>query len=88
MSINIKNREAERLLAEIKQATGKGTSAVVLDLLRAEKERLKQAGDEDREKRWRALRDIQARVAAAESPFGPTVEEIMEDMYDENGLPK
>jgi hypothetical protein len=46
MSINIKNKEAERLLSEIKQKTGKGTSQVVLDLLRAEHRRI--SDDEQR----------------------------------------
>ena len=40
MSINIKNKEAERLLAEIKQKTGKGTSQIVLELLRDERAKL------------------------------------------------
>ncbi len=39
MSINIKNKEAERLLAELKARTGRGTTDLLLDLLRQEHER-------------------------------------------------
>ena len=41
MSINIKNREAERLLAEIKAATGQGASRIVRELLGREALRLR-----------------------------------------------
>lgn len=88
MSINIKNKEAERLLAEIKQATGKGTSALVLDLLRAEKERLERKHAQTREEKWAIIREIQEQVKRETPPGAPSFEEIIEDMYDENGLPR
>jgi hypothetical protein len=86
MSINIKNKEAERLLAEIKQKTGKGTSEVVLGLLRTEHARL----TEDQQRRvaeaieW--TRQWQARIAANTPPDAPSVDEILQ--WDEDGLPK
>jgi hypothetical protein len=85
MSINIKNKEAERLLAEIKRKTGKGTSEVVLDLLRAEHARL----TEDQQRRvaealeW--TRQWQAKIAAETRPDAPAIDEILQ--WDENGLP-
>jgi antitoxin VapB len=88
MSINIKNKEAERLLAEIKQATGKGASAVILELLKAERERLVEVKRERTERKWAALREIQERVKANAPPDAPTYEQIMEEMYDEKGLPR
>lgn len=88
MSINIKNKEAERLLAEIKHATGKGTSAVVLDLLRAEKERLESARKRTREEKWAIIRDVQEAIKRETPPNAPSYEEIIEDMYDEHGLPR
>lgn len=86
MSINIKNKEAERLLAEIKRSTGKGTSQVVLELLRAERAKL----DADKERRvaealeW--TRRWQAKIAAATRPDAPPIDEILQ--WDEHGLPK
>jgi hypothetical protein len=44
MSINIKNKEADDLLAAIKGITGKGASRIVLELLRAEYGRLTGTG--------------------------------------------
>ncbi|WP_342359399.1 type II toxin-antitoxin system VapB family antitoxin [Terrarubrum flagellatum] len=88
MSINIKNREAERLLAEIKQATGKGTSAIVLDLLRAEKERLERKRELTREEKWARVREIQEAIKRETPPDAPSYEEIMDEMYDEYGLPR
>ena len=85
MSINIKNQEAERLLAEIKRKTGKGTSEVVLELLRAEHSRL----TEDQQRRvaddlkW--LEEWRAKIEARKRPDAPPIDEILQ--WDENGLP-
>ena len=57
MSINIKNKEAERLLAEIKARTGRGTTDLLLDLLRRERERL---SSEQAREAERALEDMRS----------------------------
>jgi hypothetical protein len=85
MSINIKNKEADRLLSEIKQKTGKGTSQVVLDLLRAEHrrldEKLRKQVAEDVE--W--LKQLRAKIQAEKLPDAPPIDEILQ--WDEDGLP-
>jgi hypothetical protein len=85
VSINIKNKEAERLLSEIKRKTGKGTSQVVLDLLRDEHSRLTE--DENRlvaeDLKW--LEEWRAKIAAERRPDAPPIDEILQ--WDENGLP-
>ena len=83
MSINIKNREAARLLDELKAATGKGTSQLVLDLLRQEAQRTRNLGD--REKRRHAVLAIAARYRRRMKGQPRPHEEIIG--YDENGLP-
>jgi len=85
MSISIKNREAEELLAELKRRTGKGTTDLLLDLLRREKARVERLGERDRaaglesahrlQSAWRNLPVVDPR------PIGELVP------YDENGLP-
>lgn len=85
MSINIKNKEAERLVAELKARTGKGTTDLLLDLLRRERERLdvdvehsvQQGMDNARrlQEAWRSLPVVDHRP----------LDEII--AYDENGLP-
>jgi hypothetical protein len=83
MSVNIKNREVEALLAEIKAATGKGTSRIVLELMRKEAARLRrQRGIDERRRRIEALsRRYSARLPAR--PAAP--DEIVG--YDDEGLP-
>ena len=83
MSINIKNREAEALLVELKAATGKGTTALLLDLLRAEAERSRRLRNLDA--RRERIREI-CREAAAKLPKDPpSPDEIIG--YDEGGMP-
>jgi antitoxin VapB len=83
MSVNIKNREVESLLAEIKSATGKGTSRIVLDLLRREVARLRRARGSDQ--RRREIEEIARRYSGRLPAQPPTPEAIVG--YDENGLP-
>jgi hypothetical protein len=85
VSINIKNKEAERLLDEIKARTGKGTTDLLLDLLRRERARL----DEDVQRRIqegleadeRLRRSWNARPVVDPRP----IDEIL--AWDEDGLP-
>ena len=85
MSINVKNQEAERLVAELKTRTGKGTTDLLLGLLRREKERL----DRDVEKRIAEGLEVDRRLRErwlARPAIDPRpLDQIIE--YDENGLP-
>jgi antitoxin VapB len=85
VSINIKNKEAERLLAEIKARTGKGTSAVVLDLLRREHTRLTRAQEGEVARALQEMREFQQRWRSLPVIDPRPPEELVE--YDENGLP-
>ncbi|WP_029010293.1 type II toxin-antitoxin system VapB family antitoxin [Azospirillum halopraeferens] len=86
MSITIKNREADSLLAELKAATGKGASQLVLELLRREAQRL-------RARRVRSADDAEARMAqlhrelAARPVLDPRAPDDILD-YDDSGLPR
>jgi antitoxin VapB len=90
MSINIKNKEADRLLAELKRATGKGASELVLGLLRKEhanftQGRPPQADKAEVERILEATREMQRfwRESPVVDPRSP--DDIL--CYDENGLP-
>lgn len=85
MSINIKNKEAERLLRDIKAKTGRGTSAVVLDLLRAEHTRLAAEQEREIERALADMRWLQERWRSLPVVDGRPLDQIIE--YDENGLP-
>ena len=82
MSVNIKNRGAEALLDDIKAATGKGASRIVLELLRKEAGRLRRRrGMVERRARIEAIsRRYSARLSAHLLP-----EALVG--YDEDGLP-
>jgi hypothetical protein len=83
MPINIKNREAEALIAELKAATGKGTSELIVDLLRREVERQRRRLEVD--ERRRRIEEI-SREYQAKMPKNPLPHDEVIG-YDENGLP-
>ncbi len=84
MSVNIKNREVETLLAEIKRITGKGASGIVLDLLRKETAKLRrQFGVGARRRRI----DVLARRYSARLPARPLEPDKIVG-YDKSGLPE
>lgn len=86
MAINIKNREAEALLSELKQLTGKGTSRIVLELLREEAGKLRGDRARDIAERRRQILEIGRQVRARLPADLPSDEDIIG--YDEYGLPK
>lgn len=85
MSINAKDLEVERLVGELKRRTGKGTTDLLLDLLRREQARLDEGVGQRIAKaradthalveRWNSLPIVDPRP----------IDEIV--AYDENGLP-
>lgn len=90
MSINIKNQEADRLLAELKKTTGKGASELVLDLLRKEHARMAreerpQPDQAEIERILAATREMQRLWRESPVVDPRTPDEILG--YDENGLP-
>jgi antitoxin VapB len=83
MAINIKNREVEAYLGEIRSATGKGITEIVLDLTRDEAERLRRV--RDYESRLARMEEASRQAAAKIPPDAPSADEIIG--YDEWGLP-
>lgn len=84
MALNVKNREVEALVAELKAATGKGTTELLLDLLR--REAASRRRPDDIEERLRRVAAITRRSAARLPKRRRTIEDIIG--YDEGGLPK
>ena len=83
MSINIKNREADALIAELRAATGKGASQLVLELLRKEAAFQRRLRDIDgRRERIRELqRQWRKKGGISSSEIDATIG------YDADGLP-
>lgn len=84
MSINVKNREVERLLAEIKATTCRGTSEILLELLREESRRVRRTGVI--EQRRREILELVREHAARLPTDLPSPDEIIG--YDQDGLPR
>ena len=85
MSLNLKNRETERLARELAKKTGENlTVAVTLAI----KERLDRHDQfPERENRLKRLIEIVERTAPRiKDPRSSR--ELFEDLYDESGLPK
>ena len=85
MSINIKNREAEQLHAELKARTGKGTTDLLLDLLRREKGRLEHDSAGRVAKAIADTDEIRRRWLDRPLVDPRPIDEVV--AYDENGLP-
>lgn len=86
MSINIKNKEAERLLGEIKKMTGKGATDLVLELLRQEKARLDGALEREIADGLESARILREEWNKRPLVDPRPIDEILD--YDENGLPR
>lgn len=79
--LNIKNSEAYRLASEIAEHTGKSLTRVVVDALRAEKDRIIQKKPDPAK-----LRKILKQVHALPDLDKRSGGEILADLYDQRGL--
>jgi|tagenome__1003787_1003787.scaffolds.fasta_scaffold18659081_1 biopolymer transport protein ExbB/TolQ len=89
MPITLRNKAVEERIRNIGKRTGEGPSAVIARLSVQEEERL-QAEDESRkEKRMAAMKRLrqQAREMFTDEDR-EAIRREMEDLYDEDGLPK
>lgn len=84
--LNIKNERAHELAERLAQVTGKSMSAVVVEAmeekLRREETTLDRSGVAER------LLELGREVAARPALDPRPIQEIMDDLYDEDGLPK
>ena len=85
MTLSIRNVNAERRARDIARRTGKSITAVIDEAL-AEYE-IRHAVDEKAE-RFRRLEVLVAEIARMPLKDPRSSKEIMDDLYDEYGLPK
>lgn len=86
MSINVKNREAEALLEELKRRSGKGTTDLLLDLLRREKARVDASVAAELREAMESARRLQATWNALPIIDPRPIDEILD--YGDDGLPR
>ena len=84
MALNIKNQETCDLAREVAEMTDDTMTGAITIALRQRRDQLKR--EREREALLRDIRAIADRCAARMGP-GPSVEEIIEDMYGEFGEP-
>jgi hypothetical protein len=88
MPITLRNKEGEEAIRRISRQTGEKPSAVISRLASIEEKRL--AGERERRKQER-LRRMDAFLDTLPVPTEEERKatwEALEDLYDENGLPK
>ena len=83
--LNIKDPEAYQLASEIAQLTGKTLTRVVVDALKHEKQALKPAPKEIDIAR---VHQILAQMHSMPEADPRSAGEILEEFYDEHGLPR
>jgi antitoxin VapB len=85
MTLSIRNPSVERRVREMAARTGKSITAVVDDALR---EYAARRPADDKTRRFRELDAILAEFDAMPAVDTRSAKEIMDDLYDDAGLPK
>lgn len=87
MSLNIKNETTHELVRQLAALTGQSQTSAVEDAVRRRLAELQQTKEAEVERKRAAIEAVVARFRAL-PVTGPSYEEIMDEMYDENGLPR
>ena len=85
MTLSIRNQNAERRARDIARRTGKSITTVIAEALVEYEAR--HAAD-DKAERFRRLENLVAEIARMPVKDPRSAKEIMDDLYDEDGLPK
>ena len=86
MTLNIEDPETDRLARALAKATGESIADAVRTAI---KQRLTRECSTERERKLQAVQEIVARTAALRwKDSGKSAREMVEELYDENGLPK
>ncbi len=87
MSLNIKNEKVHDLVRQLAELTGQSQTSAVEDAVRRRLDEVSGAREAEIARK-RAAIDAAVDRFNALPVIGPTYEEIMDDMYDEMGLPR
>ena len=88
MSLNIKDEETDRLARELAARTGKSLTRAVRDALRAALAGSQTDRGKNRDDMLAAITRLQDRLAAMPRRTDKSVQEIMDEVDDEHGLPR
>lgn len=87
-ALNIKDIEVARKARRLAKLKGTTITAAVAEAIEASLKNAEHKAKLDRDARERRVDEAIRRFQASIPPDAPSYEEIMEDMYDENGLPR
>jgi antitoxin VapB len=87
MSLNIKNETTHELVRQLAALTGQSQTSAVEDAVRRRLAELEQQSSDDELERRRRIRAV-IRRAQQIPRTGRTTEEIMDELYDETGMPR
>lgn len=90
MALHIRQEQTEKLARELAKRTGETLTSAVHKALEERLNRLRQHDTEEEERLMAQLSEISARSAAAFRKAGitKTSRELLDELYDENGLPR
>jgi antitoxin VapB len=86
-TLNLKNPEVYRLASELAAVTGESMTEAVRLSLEERLDRVTRRRDVEVERRIRRIQELAAEIRKR-LPEGISMQEIDEQMYDENGLPR
>lgn len=87
MSLNIKNERTHELVRRLAALTGQSQTSAVEDAVRRRLAELEEQRSGEEEERRRRIRAVIRRAQQIPST-GRTTEEIMDELYDETGMPR
>ncbi len=87
-ALNIKDPEVAAMARKLAKMTGKTITEAVAQAVAESFERARVKEAAVREARERAVDEIVARFRNDCPPGAPTYDDIMQEMYDEHGLPR
>lgn len=87
MSLNIKNETTHELVRRLAALTGQSQTSAVEDAVRRRLAELEEQRSGEEEARRRRIRAVIRRAQQIPST-GRTTEEIMDELYDETGMPR
>lgn len=87
MSLNIKNETTHELVRRLAALTGQSQTSAVEDAVRRRLAELEQQSSDAELERRRRIRAV-IRRAQQIPATGRTTEEIMDELYDETGMPR
>ena len=87
MSLNIKNERVHDMVRRLAELTGQSQTSAVEDAVRRRLEEMEQSADAAERRRHEEFHAALKRLQELPD-IGPSYEEIMDDMYDDLGLPR